>query len=132
MDGQRHRMQICSRTRSGHGPSLWPPEATMPVPQENKTVASAAPEIGKISRENPKNPAALRLTDAMARSPPAPTSGNRVTYERGKDGVKGFGIRVTASEAKSFVLNYTVGGRERRITIGGHPRGPSGALRLPG
>ena len=30
-------------------------------------------------------------------------------------------MRVTAAGAKSFVLNYTIAGRERRLTIGGYP-----------
>jgi integrase len=56
----------------------------------------------------------------------APASGNRITYDRGKDAVRGFGVRVTAAGAKtagvkSFVLNYRVAGRERRYTIGGYP-----------
>jgi integrase len=46
--------------------------------------------------------------------------GNRIVYD---DKVAGFGIRVTAAGAKSFVLNYRVksSGRERRITIGAYP-----------
>ncbi|MFC1491043.1 tyrosine-type recombinase/integrase [Nitrospinota bacterium] len=32
----------------------------------------------------------------------------------------GFGIRITASGVKAYVLNYRVNGRERRITIGRH------------
>jgi hypothetical protein len=63
-----------------------------------------------------------RLTDVMVRALPAPAAGNRVKYDRGKDAVKGFGVRVTAGGAKSFVLNYhTAAGRERRLTIGGYP-----------
>ena len=49
---------------------------------------------------------------------PAPSSGNRRVYDTD---VRGFGIRVTATGAKSFVLNYRVNGRERRYTIGAHP-----------
>jgi integrase len=57
------------------------------------------------------------LTDAAVRRLPLPAKGNRVTYD---DDVPGFGCRVTAGGARSFVLNYvTRGGRERRITIGG-------------
>ena len=55
------------------------------------------------------------LTDATIRRLPVPPRGNKITY----DDVPGFGVRVTASGARSFVLNYlTKGGRERRITIG--------------
>ncbi len=48
---------------------------------------------------------------------PPPGKANKIYYD---DQVHGFGIRVTAGGAKSFVLNYrTQSGRERRITIGG-------------
>ena len=33
----------------------------------------------------------------------------------------GFGARITAAGAISFVLNYRVAGRERRLTIGRYP-----------
>jgi integrase len=56
------------------------------------------------------------LTDAIIKKLPAPAKGNRITYD---DKVHGFGVRITARGAKSFVLNYTTrGGRERRFTIG--------------
>jgi integrase len=44
-----------------------------------------------------------RLTDNFIKSITPPASGNRVTYD---SEVRGFGIRVTAKGAKSFVLNY--------------------------
>ena len=47
---------------------------------------------------------------------PVPKKGNRVTYD---NEVTGFGARVTAGGARSFILNYrTRSGRERRYTIG--------------
>jgi integrase len=61
---------------------------------------------------------AVRLTDKDIRNLPAPASGNRVTYDTE---LKGFGVRVTAAGAKSFVLNYRADGRERRYTIGSLP-----------
>jgi integrase len=61
---------------------------------------------------------AKRLTDAAIKRLPAPTKNNRITYD---DEVPGFGIRVTAAGARSFVFNYrTRSGRERRFTIGSH------------
>jgi integrase len=48
----------------------------------------------------------------------APAKGSKIYYD---DAVKGFGLRVTAAGARSFVLNYRVAGREGRCTIGGHP-----------
>ena len=56
-----------------------------------------------------------KLTDATIRALPVPPKGNKITY----DDLPGFGVRVTAAGARSFILNYlTKGGRERRITIG--------------
>jgi integrase len=56
------------------------------------------------------------LTDAAIRRLPTPAAGNKVHYD---DEVGGFGCRVTAAGARSFVLNYlTKIGRERRYTIG--------------
>jgi integrase len=56
------------------------------------------------------------LTDAAIRRLPTPATGNKVHYD---NEVGGFGCRVTAAGARSFVLNYlTKAGRERRITIG--------------
>lgn len=69
---------------------------------------------------------ALRLTDRLVRSLPAPLAGNKITY---CDELKGFGCRVTYSGAKSFVLNYRAGGRERRITVGSYPEWSVAAAR---
>ena len=49
-----------------------------------------------------------------------PAIGNRIHYDTE---VAGFEIRITAAGARSFVLNYRAGGRERRITIGSFPTG---------
>ena len=56
------------------------------------------------------------LSDAAAAALTPPATGNRIKYDGG-----GFGVRVTAAGAKSFVLNYRTGRRERRITIGSYP-----------
>jgi integrase len=68
----------------------------------------------------------MRLTDKLVRELPAPAKGNRIYYDRpnarGNHYVSGFGLRVTAANARAFVLNYrTADGRERRYTIGGYP-----------
>src|SRR5262249_26926226 len=56
----------------------------------------------------------MKLTEAICRKLAPPAKGNRIYY----DG-HGFGVRVTASGAKSFVLSYrTREGRARRLTIG--------------
>ena len=59
-----------------------------------------------------------RLTDASIKSLPLPESNSRIHYD--SDGPPGFGIRLTAKGARSFIFNYRVkgSGRERRYTIG--------------
>ena len=57
-----------------------------------------------------------QLKNSMIKHLPTPAKSNKVHYD---DEVKGFGARVTAAGARSFVLNYvTRSGRERRYTIG--------------
>jgi integrase len=59
-----------------------------------------------------------KLTDALVRRLAPPAAGNRITY----DGeIPGFGVRVTAGGARAFIVNYRIGRRERRITIGSYP-----------
>jgi integrase len=60
---------------------------------------------------------AQHLTDAVVRRLPAPATGNKVSYDAA---VTGFGIRLTAGGARSYVLRYRVRGsmRERTYTIG--------------
>lgn len=59
-----------------------------------------------------------RLSDQLVREATAPSSGNRIIYDAK---LSGFGVRITANGARSFVLNYRFKGRERRITIGHYP-----------
>ena len=61
---------------------------------------------------------AQRLSDRLVKSLPCPGKGNKVFYDTE---IRGFGIRLTAANARSFVLNYRINGRERRYTIGGYP-----------
>jgi integrase len=66
------------------------------------------------------------LTETLVKKATPPESGNAITY----DGeVKGFGLRVTAAGSKSFILNYRIAGRERRLTIGGYPAWSAAAAR---
>jgi integrase len=58
------------------------------------------------------------LADNLIRRLPPPAKGNRIVYD---SEVAGFGVRVTAAGARSFVINYYTIGRERRYTIGGYP-----------
>lgn len=46
---------------------------------------------------------AEKITDTLIKTLPAPDKGQRITYDRD---VKGFGVRVTAAGARSFILNY--------------------------
>jgi integrase len=63
------------------------------------------------------------LIDALVRGLPIPPSGSKIVYDGGdpKRSVTGFGIRITATGARAFVLNYRIAGRERRLTIGSYP-----------
>ena len=63
-----------------------------------------------------------KLTDQTIKNMEPPSSGNAITYD---SDVAGFGVRITATGSKSFILNYrTQSGRERRYTIG--PAGDHG------
>ena len=47
-----------------------------------------------------------------------PDAGNRIEWD---EKLPGFGVRITAAGATSFILDYYVAGRRRRYTIGRHP-----------
>jgi len=66
------------------------------------------------------------LSDDVVAALISPAAGNRIKYDTA---VKGFGARVTATGAKSFVLNYRNGRRDRRITIGSAPDWPADRAR---
>lgn len=66
------------------------------------------------------------ITETLVKKLPCPPNGNRILYD---SKLKGFGVRATSGGAKSFVLNYRSGGRERRITIGGYPEWSAAAAR---
>ena len=70
---------------------------------------------------------AQKLTDTIVKMFAPPAKGNRIEYDTD---VKGFGCRVTAAGARSFILNYrTRAGRERRYTIGAYPDWKASAAR---
>lgn len=83
--------------------------------------AAAEAALERISAPVMASPAAggnvIRLTDAAIRRLPLPASGHTITWD---DETAGFGVRVTAAGAKSFIFNYRVrgSGQQRRITIG--------------
>ena len=69
---------------------------------------------------------AQRLTDRNIPLLPCPERSNQITYDAPSakgDVVRGFGVRVTAAGARSFILNYRRkgDGTERRLTIGKFP-----------
>ena len=70
-------------------------------------------------KQNKKRPERHAFRASVIRTLPTPATGNKVYYD---SEVAGFGLRVTAADARSFILNYrTTGGRERRKTIGAYP-----------
>jgi integrase len=70
---------------------------------------------------------ATKLTDIIVKRLPVPAAGYEITWDAQ---VAGFGARVTAGGARSFILNYrTRIGRMRRFTIGTFPSWSTGAAR---
>jgi integrase len=70
----------------------------------------------------------VQLSDRIVKQLAAPARGNKIAYD---SWVKGFGCRVTAAGARSFILNYRrkADGRERRFTIGQFPAWSTAAAR---
>jgi integrase len=60
----------------------------------------------------------LQLVKSLTARPQWPQSCNRIVWD---DDVTGFGVRVTAAGAISFVLRYVFQGQEHRITVGKYP-----------
>jgi integrase len=72
-----------------------------------------------------------RLTTKLVAATPAPASGALMLWDCD---LRGFGVRISASGARTFFLNYRVkgrGGREGRITIGRYPQWICEDVRLP-
>ncbi len=70
-----------------------------------------------------------KLSEETVKRLPVPDRGNRITYFagvtiQGAKAPRGFGVRVTAGSARSFILNYRLRGREHRLTIGAWPDWP--------
>jgi integrase len=67
-----------------------------------------------------------RLSDKLIRSLPAPSSKTEILYD---SDLPGFGIRLTPTGNRAFVLNYVVNRHERRMTIGQFPAWSTTAAR---
>ena len=68
----------------------------------------------------------MRLNEQVIRALETPDKAHRIWYD---GDIPGFGIRVTKAGARSFVLNYWIEGRERRLTIGSWPSWTATAAR---
>ncbi|MBA4033797.1 MAG: integrase [Bradyrhizobium sp.] len=82
-----------------------------------KAAAEAALERLSASLANPPATGPINLTDAVVKRLPPPATGHIIVWDAT---VAGFGCRVTAAGAKSYVMNYRVrgSGQQRRVTIG--------------
>jgi integrase len=68
----------------------------------------------------------VSLSEETIKRLQAPAKGNSITYfagatVQGAKAPRGFGVRVTASGTRAFILNYRLRGREHRFTIGAWP-----------
>jgi hypothetical protein len=68
----------------------------------------------------------MNITQRAVKAAKPPANGNHIHYD---DQLRGFGLRVTAANVNSFVLNYSIAGRERRFTIGRWPEWSADAAR---
>lgn len=59
-----------------------------------------------------------------------PETGKKFIFDDHRDAPRGFGLKVTAAGGKSFILQYTVDGRQRRKVIGDWPTWTLEAARL--
>ena len=67
-----------------------------------------------------------KLNEDVVKTLEPPSAGNKVHYFpdailQGTRTPPGFGVRITAAGARSFILNYRSNHVERRITIGQWP-----------
>jgi len=63
----------------------------------------------------------MRFTERAIRDQPAPERGRRLIFDDSRDAPRGFGLAIRPTGARSFVLRYQIGGRDRLITIGRWP-----------
>jgi Arm DNA-binding domain len=68
----------------------------------------------------------MRLTNAVAEQPMPPGKNEHFAWD---DAVPGFGMRWRSSGHKTWVLQYRVGARSSRMTLGRHPALSASAAR---
>jgi integrase len=68
----------------------------------------------------------MKLTDKIAQTATNSGCTQLILWD---DKIKGFGLRITSNNVKSFILNYRINGRERRLTIGQYPTWSAAAAR---
>jgi integrase len=67
-----------------------------------------------------------KINETFVKKAAAPETGNKIHYD---SEVPGFGLRVTKTGTKAFVLNYHINRKERRYTIGKSPAWSAAAAR---
>ncbi len=61
----------------------------------------------------------MNLTKSTVESLPVPASGQSLFWD---DKLRGFGLRITPSGARSYIVQGRVAGKTRRVTLGAHGR----------
>lgn len=69
------------------------------------------------------------LTERRIKAAQPPEKGYTLLWDQGPNRIPGFGIRITAAGARSFILDYRMYGRKRRYTIGRWPAWSAQAAR---
>ncbi|HEV3161454.1 MAG TPA: Arm DNA-binding domain-containing protein, partial [Xanthobacteraceae bacterium] len=91
---------------------------------------AATAALERVGTRMPATPSKREpLSDVVVKKLPQPEKGNKVYWD---SALGGFGIRITAAGARSFVFDYRVrgSGRQRRYTIGSYPNWSTGAARI--
>ncbi len=50
-----------------------------------------------------------------------PAKGQRFVFDDHRDAARGFGLRVTKAGGRAYILQFSMDGKQRRMTIGAHP-----------
>lgn len=63
----------------------------------------------------------MKLTEDSVKKAEPPEKGQRLIFDSSRGAPAGFGLRITAAGARSFILKYAADGVQRRMTIGQWP-----------